>query len=82
MNYGFTGDLKIDSHDTNLVGFARKEHGTIADTQSTLLLLAFGIDFGNGPCLDGVGLCLVRSGCHSVRGVYIGADRPCRSRRL
>ena len=37
---------------TDLVGLAGKEHSPVTDAKCTFLLLAFLIDFGDGPCLD------------------------------
>ncbi len=64
--------------DRGLVRLAREEHGAVADTEGALLLLALGIDFGNGPCLDGVGLRFVGCGGDSVGRVDVCADGACR----
>ena len=76
---GHDAQLVEQEWETDLVRLAREEHGTVADTERTLLLLTLSIDFGDGPCLNGVGLCLVGRGGDSVGGVDVGAQR---ARRL
>ena len=61
-----------------LVGLAGEEHGAVADAEGALLLLALGVDLGDGPCLNRVGLRFRGGGGDAVGGVDVGADWACR----
>ncbi len=60
---------------THLVGLAGKEHRSIADTQSALLLLSFLVYFRDRPCLDGTTVSLGLAAADKFSGVGVGRLR-------
>ena len=72
--------MKVGEKGTDLVSFRSKKDSSIADSQSTLLLLSLLVNLRNWPCFDIISGHF--RGSHSISRIDISVDRSRRLRAL